>query len=106
LMAITANQFRTVFWFAVIPAALSVALLVLFVREPERATGANGKGPIAWREMFGGLGTSYWWVVAVATLFTLARFSEAFLLLKVTDVGVGPAFVPIVLVVMNVVYAA
>src|SRR5258706_8028160 len=105
LMAITANQFRTVFWFAVIPAAMSVALLVLFVREPDRATTANGKGPIAWGEMFGTLGSAYWWVVIVATLFTLARFSEAFLLLKVTDVGVGPALVPIVLVIMNVVYA-
>ena len=105
LMAITANRFRTVFWFAVIPAFVSVTLLVLFVREPERTTKGNGKGPIAWREMFGALGGAYWWVVTVATLFTLARFSEAFLLLKVTDVGVGPAFVPIVLVIMNVVYA-
>jgi MFS family permease len=105
LMAITANQFRTVFWFAVIPAFVSVALLVLFVREPERTTKGNGKGRIAWRELFGTLGSAYWWVVIVATLFTLARFSEAFLLLKVTDVGVGAALVPIVLVIMNVVYA-
>ncbi|MEO8466002.1 MAG: MFS transporter [Gammaproteobacteria bacterium] len=105
LMAITANQFRTVFWFAVIPAVVSVTLLVLFVREPARAAKAAGKGPVVWREMFGGLGSAYWWVVTVATLFTLARFSEAFLLLKITDVGVGPALVPIVLVIMNVVYA-
>lgn len=105
LMAITANQFRTVFWFAVIPAFVSVTLLVLFVREPDRATKAGGKGTIAWRDMFGTLGSAYWWVVIVATLFTLARFSEAFLLLKATNVGVGPAFVPIVLVIMNVVYA-
>jgi len=105
LMALTGNQFRTVFWFAVIPAFVSVALLVLFVREPERAPHANGKGRIAWREVFGALGSTYWWVVLVATLFTLARFSEAFLVLKVTDVGVGAALVPIVLVIMNVVYA-
>jgi MFS family permease len=106
LMAVTANHFRTVFWFAVIPAFVSVAVLVLFVREPERVTKAGGKGSIAWRDVFGGLGNPYWWVVTVATLFTLARFSEAFLLLKVTEVGVGPALVPIVLVIMNVVYAA
>jgi len=105
LMALTGNQFRTVFWFAVIPAFASVALLVLLVREPERARQASGNGRIAWRETFGALGSSYWWVVVVATLFTLARFSEAFLVLKVTDVGVKATFVPIVLVVMNVVYA-
>ncbi len=105
LMALTGNQFRTVFWFAVIPAFASVALLVLLVREPERAPQASGKGRIAWREIFGALGSSYWWVVVVATLFTLARCSEAFLVLKVTDVGVKATFVPIVLVVMNVVYA-
>jgi len=105
LMAATANNFRTVFWFAVIPAFASVALLVLFVREPERTQSANGKGRIAWRDVFRALGSRYWWVVGVATLFTLARFSEAFLILKVTDVGVGPALVPIVLVIMNVVYA-
>ena len=106
LMAATANQFRTVFWLAVIPAFASVALLVLLVREPERAPQTGGKDAIAWGEIFGSLGSAYWWVVTVATLFTLARFSEAFLLLKVTDVGVGSAFVPVVLVVMNVVYAA
>jgi len=105
LMALTGNQFRTVFWFAVIPAFVSVTLLVLFVREPERTSHGNGAARIAWREIFGALGGRYWWVVVVATLFTLARFSEAFLVLKVTDVGVGAALVPIVLVVMNVVYA-
>jgi len=95
-----------VFWLAVIPAFASVALLVLFVREPERALRDDGKAVIAWREIVVALGGTYWWVVTVATLFTLARFSEAFLLLKVTDVGVSSALVPIVLVVMNVVYAA
>jgi MFS family permease len=105
LMALTGNQFRTVFWLAVIPAAISVALLIAFVREPPRAPGAHARDSIAWRDGFARLGAAYWWVVTVATLFTLARFSEAFLVLKVTDVGVGAALVPIVLVVMNVVYA-
>jgi MFS family permease len=106
LMAATANQYRTVFWLAAIPAAVSVTMLVLFVREPKRVPAPNGKGPILWRQMFGTLGAPYWWVVVVATLFTLARFGEAFLLLKLADVGLGAALVPIVLVVMNVVYAA
>jgi MFS family permease len=105
LMALTGNRFRTVFWFAVIPAAISVALLLVFVREPAVAPAARNDRRIAWHDVFTKLGGPYWRVVAVATLFTLARFSEAFLVLKVTDVGVGPALVPIVLVVMNVVYA-
>src|SRR5262249_53736050 len=95
LMALTANHYRTVFWLAAVPAAVSVPMLVLFVREPKRSSTANGKGPIVWREIFGALGAKYWWVVTVATLFTLARFGEAFLLLKLTDVGLGAALVPL-----------
>jgi MFS family permease len=105
VMALTGNRFRMVFWFAVIPAAISVALLLVFVHEPALAPAARSNRRIAWHDVFTKLGGPYWRIVAVATLFTLARFSEAFLVLKVTDVGVGPALVPIVLVVMNVVYA-
>jgi MFS family permease len=105
LMALTGNHFRTVFWFAVIPAAISVAVLLAFVHEPARAPAARANGRLAWHDGFTNLGAAYWRVVAVATLFTLARFSEAFLVLKVTDVGVGATLVPLVLVVMNVVYA-
>ena len=105
LMAATADAFRTVFWLAVIPAVVSVVVLVLFVREPERAKHAARASRPRLAALVGTLGPRFWWLVLVAALFTLARFSEAFLILKVADVGLGVAYVPAVLVVMNVAYA-
>jgi MFS family permease len=105
LMAATADSFRTVFWLATIPAFVSVGLLVLFVREPESAAPRRAAKPARILALAGTLGSRFWWLVLVATLFTLARFSEAFLILKVADVGLGVAYVPAVLVVMNVAYA-
>src|SRR5207342_2740399 len=71
LMAATHGAFRTVFWIAVIPAAVAVALLILFVREPERTQPARPQSPL---RTAGSLGPAYWWLVLVAGLFTLARF--------------------------------
>jgi MFS family permease len=103
LMAATANAFRTVFWVAALPAAAAVLILVTFVREPER--GAPRSRAARPRAMLRSLPAPFWWLTLVATLFTLARFSEAFLVLKVADTGLGLTFVPIVLVVMNVAFA-
>ncbi len=105
LMALTANAFRTVFWVAVIPAAISVAVLLLFVREPQRRARSAPPARRFSRQLLHGLGSAYWWLVGIAALFTLGRFSEAFLILKATDVGLGAEWTPAVLVVMNVVYA-
>lgn len=105
LMWLTANHFKAVFWIAVVPALLSF-LLVLAVREPAR-TGAQrpARLPLHSAEL-GRLGRSFWLVIALATVFALARFSEAFLILRAQQVGVPIALVPIVLVVMNVFYSA
>jgi MFS family permease len=105
LMAATADSFRTVFWLAAIPAAISVAVLVLFVREPPHRRTARDVARPALLTLVGSLGPRFWWLVLVAALFTLARFSEAFLILKLADAGLGFAYVPAVLVVMNVAYA-
>ena len=105
LMAATSGDFRTVFWLAAIPAAVSVLVLVLFVRDPPPAPAPRPAQHRASRTRLGGLSASFWWLVLVATLFTLARFSEAFLILKSVDVGLGATYVPAVLVVMNVAYA-
>jgi MFS family permease len=106
LMAATSDAFRTVFWIAVIPAFVSVTLLIVLVKEPDRAARARSDGGLGWRNGLRALGRRYWWLVLVAALFTLARFSEAFLVLKATDAGVAATYVPVVLVVMNVAYAA
>lgn len=105
LMAATANAFRTVFWLATVPAAISVLILVLLVREPMRPAAHETRERPRVRALVGSLGARFWWLVLVAALFTLARFSEAFLILKIADVGLGIAYVPAVLVVMNVAFA-
>jgi len=105
LMWWTSDNFKAVFWFAVIPAFLALALIVFAVREPERAQALRTvRNPVSPAEIKN-LGAAYWWVVAVASVFTLARFSEAFLVLRAQNVGVPIMLVPIVLVAMNVVYA-
>jgi MFS family permease len=104
-MLLTANQFTLVFWIAVAPAFLSVAVIVFGVREPDRPAGGEPvRNPLRRAEL-ARLGWAYWMVVGVATLFTLARFSEAFLLLRAQSVGLNVALVPAVMVVMNLVYA-
>jgi MFS family permease len=105
LMWATANTFRTVFWVAVIPGFLAFALILLAVHEPKRAAAnPHTKSPLSRAELRR-LGSDYWRVVGVATTFTLARFSEAFLILKSQTVGLPIALAPAVLVLMNVVYA-
>ena len=105
LMWWTSDNFRTVFWFAVIPAFLALALLVFAVREPERPAALRDRAQSLSLPEIGQLGPAYWWVVAIATVFTLARFSEAFLVLRAQNVGLPIVLVPAVLVAMNVVYA-
>ena len=105
LMIITANSFKVVFWIAVIPAFLAVGLIVFGVKEPERpVTSKKAKFPLQ-PHIIAQLPSAFWVIVAVSAVFTLARFSEAFLLLKAQAVGVPIAFVPAVLVVMNLIYA-
>jgi len=106
LLGATGGSFRVVFWVATVPALLSVAAIVLGVREPDRPrTPAPGRLHLG-RADVALLGARYWLVVAFAALLTLARFSEAFLLLRAASVGIAAAYVPLVLVVMNVCYAA
>jgi len=105
LMWLTTDKFTVVFWIAVIPAFLSFALILVAVREPERLPGLRQvRMPLSASELRN-LGTTYWWVAAVAAVFTLARFSEAFLVLRAQSIGVPLMLVPIVLVIMNIAYA-
>lgn len=105
LMLLWANDFRAVFWVAVIPAMLCVVLLLVGVKEPERHRDTPKTNPIT-RANLRRLGAAYWWVVGIGAVFTLARFSEAFLVLRAQETGVAMALVPLVMVAMNLVYAA
>jgi MFS family permease len=105
LMLLWANDFRAVFAVAVIPAVLAVALLVFGVREPEVVDRPTRVNPIS-RANLKRLDSAYWWVVGIGAVFTLARFSEAFLVLRAEQTGVAVALVPLVMVAMNIVYAA
>jgi MFS family permease len=106
LMVLWAGDFRAVFWFAVIPAVLSVLILIFGVHESKAAeTRSRPSSPVDWRSL-GAFGSAFWWVVAAGGVFTLARFSEAFLILRAQQLGLADSYAPLVLVIMNVVYAA
>jgi MFS family permease len=105
LMLLWSNDFRAVFWVAVIPGFLAVALLLVGVQEPQLQRRDRRINPIQWRELKR-LSEAYWRVVAIGAIFTLARFSEAFLVLRALQGGLPVAWVPMVLVAMNLVYAA
>ena len=104
LMLLWANDFRAVFWVAVIPGVLAVLVLVFGVREAEARDVRPRTNPIR-RENLRRLSGGYWWVVGIGGLFALARFSEAFLVLRAEQLGIALALVPLVMVAMNVVYS-
>jgi MFS family permease len=105
LMLLWANDFRAVFWVAVIPGTLSALVLLLGVREPEKPQTGTRVNPIS-RANLKRLSPAYWWVVAIGAVFTLARFSEAFLVLRAQQGGLALAWTPLVLIGMNLIYAA
>lgn len=104
LMFLWANDFRAIFWVAVIPGLLAVLVLLLGVTEPPNTNHQQPSNPIR-RENLQRLSTSYWQVVIIGAIFTLARFSEAFLVLRAQQSGMAIAWVPLVMVAMNIVYA-
>lgn len=106
LMAVTQDNFRLVFWVAVAPAVVCVLLIVVGVDEPDvTPPAARSRLPIS-RDDVCRLPVRFWRVVAFAAVLTLARFSEAFLLLRAANLGMAATWVPAILIVMNVVYAA
>ena len=104
-MAWFANDIRTVLWIAVVPAFIAVGVLVFGVREPEKTGVKSGvKTPITLIDVKS-LSRRYWLIVILSAIFTLARFSEAFLVLRAQSVGLALGYVPVIMIVMNVVYA-
>jgi MFS family permease len=104
LMLLWANDFRAVFWVAAIPGLLAVLVLLFGVHEPQHTKQTHRSNPIR-RENLLRLDKAYWQVVIIGAIFTLARFSEAFLVLRAQQSGLAIAWVPLVMVAMNIVYA-
>jgi MFS family permease len=104
LMLLWANDFRAVFRVAVIPGMFAVTLLFFGIREPERSKSEKRMNPIR-RKNLQRLNKSYWRVVIIGAIFMLARFSDAFLVLRGQQAGIPVALVPLVMVAMNLIYA-
>jgi MFS family permease len=104
LMAAWSGAFRKVFWVAAVPGFLAVCLLAFGVHEPKAAEAGRTKPPISWRSLKE-LDAAYWRIVLMGAIFTLARFSEAFLILRARNRGLPDYLAPLVFVAMNVVYA-
>ena len=105
LMLALADNIRSVLWIAVVPAVLAVLVLVVFVAEPPEAGKTRDASRLSWGSL-SEFGAPYWLIVALGAVLTLARFSEAFLVLRAQQAGLALAWVPLVLVAMNVVYTA
>jgi MFS family permease len=107
LMRFSGDDFRLVFWIALLPGFASVAVLLIGVREPRPNQGPGGRAwlPIR-RNDLALLSAPFWWTISIAAIFSLARFSPAFLVLKAHEIGIDSAFVPIVLVIMYAIYSA
>ena len=105
LMALSGDSFRTVFWIAALPAAIAVGILLVAVHEPATHVADMPRARPRFSDA-ARMGRPFWGVVGVGLALTLARFSEAFLILRAVDAGLAVAFAPAVMVVMNVVYAS
>ena len=106
LMKLSGDNFQLVFWIAVIPAFMAILVVLFGLKEPVRKTFPTEPFRMPRRAEFARLAGPFWWAIAVASLLSLARFSHAFLVLKAHHVGIDAAFVPIMLVLMHLVYAA
>jgi MFS family permease len=106
LMGLLDDDIRTVFWIAAIPAFAAVVVLIAGVKEPERHVDAASPHALPHRRQLGQLGQSFWIVTAIGALVTMARFSDAFLVLRANDAGLALAWTPLALVVMNAAYVA
>jgi MFS family permease len=105
LMLLWANDFRAVFWAACLPALLCVATLAWGVKEPDQPPRAVRGNPISVSNLRR-LTSTYWWVVTIGAVFALARFSEAFLVLRAQQGGLPLAAAPLVLIALNLVFSA
>ncbi|MBO3275602.1 MFS transporter [Pseudomonas sp. Milli4] len=104
LMLLLSGDLPLVFWFACIPAAIALLLIVFCVHEPHPAGAGTGFHTPIRRDALRQFSADYWRVVAIGALFALARFSEAFLVLRAQQQGLANAWIPLVMVIMSLLY--
>jgi len=105
LLMLWLADIQRVLWFAVIPATIAVALIVTGVKESTHVSSTHKfRSPIHWSVLHD-FSSGYWWVVIIGGVFTLARFSEAFLVLRAQQAGLSVTWVPLVMVIMSLFYA-
>ena len=105
LMSLLMMDLRMVMWLACIPALIAVLILAFGVTEPDQVATDSRKPGVdlaTARE----LGSAFWSIAGLGAVMMLARFSEAFLVLKASASGLSTAYVPLVMVVMSLVYSA
>ena len=105
LMILLMDNFRQVFWFATVPAFLAVLLLVVGIKEPEHIYQTKETAPAIRFTTLKLFDHTYWWVVIIGAVLALARFSEAFLILRAQNIGLPDTFAPAILITMNIIYA-
>jgi MFS family permease len=106
LMMLSGDNFRLVFWLSVVPALVAIAILFFMVKElPSNKNDGRRQVHIHVSDL-ARLAAPFWWSISIASLLSLARFSQAFLVLKANDIGVDAAFVPMILVLTHTVYSA
>lgn len=103
LMVAFADNMRLVFWIAVVPAVIAAGLVLVGVEE-RRFEPRTSRAPLRLADL-ALLGKPFWVVTTIGVLFSLARISEAFLILRASGEGLPLALAPLVLVVMNIIYA-
>ena len=104
LMSVSGQNFRLVFWLAVLPGILAVALLAKGIKEPKSVVTQQRNNPLNWASL-SSLGKNYWLLMLVALLFNLGNSSDAFLLLRAEQIGIAANLIPLTLVVMNIAYS-
>jgi len=105
LMVASGDNFRLVFAIAVAPAFAAVGILLFAIGEDPAQSSREARFRIRLSHL-SRLPAAFWWSISVASLLSLARYSPAFLVLKASDVGIDPAFVPLILVFTHTVFSA
>ena len=105
LIGLWAFDLRTVLWVACVPALIAVGILAFGIQEPEHKANDNHRKAGFNLSTAKNLGRRFWVVALLGAAVMLARFSEAFLVLRASDAKMAMAYVPLVMVVMSVVYS-